>query len=224
MKNSCPYRQTTVSSQGRRGFTLTEIAIVLGIAGIILAAIWAAAASVSENNRIDQAAQEMQTVSQNLLTLYQGRPWPPTIPAGSTCPALPNITGNAISAGVIPKPLVTGACTATHAWGGNNFKISANAVGAPAGTFRVSFLNIPIDACIALLMRETNCDPTQSGCPIQILTDNGAVNAVIPNPLPVGTSVTGWQNTFNITVANNLCNLNGPEGGGNNSVEFDFKL
>jgi prepilin-type N-terminal cleavage/methylation domain-containing protein len=56
-----------------RGFTLTEIAIVLGIIGIILGAIWAAAAMVYENNRTKQAEQETLGVINNWKSIFGSR-------------------------------------------------------------------------------------------------------------------------------------------------------
>lgn len=56
-----------------RGFTLTEIAIVLGIIGIILGAIWAAAAMVYENNRTKQAREQSLAVINNWRSIYGSR-------------------------------------------------------------------------------------------------------------------------------------------------------
>ena len=53
-----------------RGFTLTEIAIVLGIIGFILGAIWAAAGMVYENNRSKQAATQMLSVVNNWKAVF----------------------------------------------------------------------------------------------------------------------------------------------------------
>lgn len=62
-----------VSRSISRGFTLTEIAIVLAIVGIILGAIWAAAAMVYENNRTKQAHEQMLTIINNWRSIYGSR-------------------------------------------------------------------------------------------------------------------------------------------------------
>ena len=49
----------------RRGFTLSELAIVIGIIGLILAAIWVAAASVSSSNKNQTAQQETAYIIAN---------------------------------------------------------------------------------------------------------------------------------------------------------------
>src|SRR5690349_11023145 len=59
-----------VRDEAKRGFTLTEIAIVLGIVGLILGAIWVAAAAVYNNLRTSKGTTELLTVVQNVRALY----------------------------------------------------------------------------------------------------------------------------------------------------------
>jgi prepilin-type N-terminal cleavage/methylation domain-containing protein len=53
-----------------RGFTLTEIAIVLGIIGLILGAIWVAAAAVYTNMRTSKTTTELLDIVQNMRAMY----------------------------------------------------------------------------------------------------------------------------------------------------------
>lgn len=62
------YRVTAV-----RGFTLTELAIVLGVAGIVLAGIWTAASMVYENNRVKTASTEVLQIVNNWRSVYTSR-------------------------------------------------------------------------------------------------------------------------------------------------------
>jgi prepilin-type N-terminal cleavage/methylation domain-containing protein len=57
-------------SRSRRGFTLTEIAIVLGIIGLILGAIWAAASAVYSNMRNSQAEQGVTATAQAVRSMF----------------------------------------------------------------------------------------------------------------------------------------------------------
>jgi prepilin-type N-terminal cleavage/methylation domain-containing protein len=84
------------SAQRKKGFTLTEIAIVLGIIGLILSAIWVAAAGVYNNQRVNQANTAVLQVLQAVRTLYAQQT---TITAGDQSQAL-------VNAGVIPTNLV----------------------------------------------------------------------------------------------------------------------
>lgn len=65
-----PIRQPL--AQRRRGFTLTEAAIVLGIVGLILGAIWVAAGSVYGNLRMRQASESLLVITQNVRQLMTG--------------------------------------------------------------------------------------------------------------------------------------------------------
>jgi prepilin-type N-terminal cleavage/methylation domain-containing protein len=60
-------------SSSRRGFTLTEIAVVLGIVGLILGAIWTAAAHVYQQKKVNQEVEEIQDIVQAVRSLYATR-------------------------------------------------------------------------------------------------------------------------------------------------------
>lgn len=57
----------------QRGFSLTEMAIVLGIVGVVIGGIWAAAAMVSRNRLIQQQKQDLTTIVEGMRTLYAGK-------------------------------------------------------------------------------------------------------------------------------------------------------
>jgi type II secretory pathway pseudopilin PulG len=126
--------------RARQGFTLMELAIVFGVMGTILSAIWWAAGNVKETQRDNDAVQELQSVTQGINDLM----------AGQTLPALPvacNATGNpinsltitcaVIAAQAIPNSYVsiTNTAQANTPWSTNNFQVYEMA----PKTFRVSF-------------------------------------------------------------------------------------
>lgn len=79
----------------RSGFSLIEAAIVLGIIGLVIGGIWAAAAAVQEKNRIATLAGQLVQVRANMCKLFKGH-----APAQM-------INSQIISAGVIPQGMLT---------------------------------------------------------------------------------------------------------------------
>ena len=87
--------------QRKKGFTLTEIAIVLGIIGLILGAIWSAAASVYNNQRIAHANTAVLQIAQGVRQLYANTSTIDAALAGT------DITALVTSAGMTPSDLGT---------------------------------------------------------------------------------------------------------------------
>jgi len=58
------------ASREERGFTLTEIAIVLGIIGLILGAIWAAASAVYSNIKVSDAERGITSTAQAVRSMF----------------------------------------------------------------------------------------------------------------------------------------------------------
>lgn len=116
------------------GFTLTEIAIVLGITGLIMSAIWAATSSFYQNYLTQQASNEITTIINGVLKMGG---WPNF--SGATGPTL-------VDSGIIPPQFVTNnssicgeVATAppcvTNPWGGSI------ALGVAAGSHFSSVAN-----------------------------------------------------------------------------------
>ena len=108
--------------EGRRGFTLTEIAIVLGVVGIILGAVWVAASSVYQNNRTARAAQQVAQIVAGFKTIYGSKP----INLGAV-----EITGLAINNNIIPPDAVPSGVNCADVTGSNS---SCYAVGPWTGS------------------------------------------------------------------------------------------
>jgi prepilin-type N-terminal cleavage/methylation domain-containing protein len=99
-------------SRPARGFTLTEMAIVLGVMGIILGAIWAAASQVYANKKTTAMLQDITMIVSNVRGLYPNGQIP-----GNGFQALAPML---INAGQIPSNMI-GSCTGTEwgaGWGG----------------------------------------------------------------------------------------------------------
>ena len=145
----------------KRGFTLTEIAIVLGIIGLILGAIWVAAGAVYQNLRISKAQTELLQIAQGVRSLYA------TQSVVDSAKDLDETTA-LIAAKVFPSDTISTATTgsgnnavtsttANGPWAGSSIKvISATQPSGIAGdSFGIIFVNIPAAACIAMTTGNT---------------------------------------------------------------------
>ncbi|MDX2027967.1 MAG: type 4 pilus major pilin, partial [Alphaproteobacteria bacterium] len=132
-----------------RGFTLTEIAIVLGIIGLILGAIWVAAAAVYSNMRTSKATTQLLQVTQAVRALYS------TSSVTGAGAGNVNITADLIRAGVFPNDTVDiTAGTVTNSFGGSIF-VSSSTITTGGDAFSVLFSGVPQSGCIAMLVANT---------------------------------------------------------------------
>jgi len=87
----------TPTSHPRRAFTLTEIAIVLGIIGVIVGAIWWGAYNVMQQRQVAQFGREIDTIVAKVDALYAANPGIFTFNHTCTCS-----NGGALGAGGVP--------------------------------------------------------------------------------------------------------------------------
>ncbi len=133
-------------ANGEQGFTLTEVAIVLGIIGLILGAIWVAAAAVYTNMRTSKTTTEMLSIVQNVRAMY-GTSGVVDPNADMNGFGVQNSTGlTYIQAGIFPTDTLNAvganATTAQDPWGGyinikaaQNLKISDKYMARGSFTF-----------------------------------------------------------------------------------------
>jgi len=132
----------------QRGFTLTEAAIVLGIVGLILGAIWVAAAAVYNNMRVGTTTtQILQTIS-SIRSLYDQSN---------------DLTGmtqvNLAAANAVPRDMLANTASGVlrDVWGTTyNDGVTGLIQAVTSNTeIQVKFTAVPQDACIALASRIT---------------------------------------------------------------------
>lgn len=168
--------------KSRSGFTLTELAIVLGVVGAIIAGIWVAASAVRQKNATTEAAREIgyivnriQSIAAiNITNLYVAKD------AGCSG-GVSVISGNSLTAnttaGVFPQEMISGTDAApiiSSPWGQGDVNLVINAQsnscsinsgntgpGSPgyhpatvtyAGTFTLTYLSMPVSACEQILL------------------------------------------------------------------------
>lgn len=188
------------SGQSRKGFTLTEAAIVLGIVGLILGAIWVAAAAVYNNLRVNRTNQQLLQIVQTVRSMHATQQ---TIAAASTA--------QWIQAGVFPRDLVNAAGTDTiNQWNG-----PIAVVAAATGTaFQVSFGLVPRAACVDMLVKNTG-----QGRDTGLSGAGASTTAVSSGTLITGlTNITATSNGLSVIDATSAC------ANDTNTVAFTFNL
>jgi type II secretory pathway pseudopilin PulG len=144
----------------RRAFTLTEIAIVLGVMGMILGAIWGAASTVYANKKTTSALQDILAIVANVRGLYTNG----QIPGGAQILSAP-----LLNSGQIPSNMI-GSC-AGSAWGavyggtagcifdpwGTQIVVGSQegwwGVPAKSNAFEIDFYNLTNAQCAAFAMQ-----------------------------------------------------------------------
>ena len=216
-----------------RGYTLTELSIVMVVAGIVLAAVWTSGGGVKNSQRNNDALTELQTVVQNILAVMQGQTF-------TAIPILTDATVAQIAAGSIPSVYQSGGLAINPWRGGGSFVVWENPIATPSGIFRISFYDVSQSGCISLLLQATSCQGGQSGCPTQVGTGGFKAPFAAPAPgntcnvdqtncptavAPIIVAGTGWTG-MTVAAASALCSaaVNTYPAGANNSVEFDYSL
>jgi prepilin-type N-terminal cleavage/methylation domain-containing protein len=132
------------ASRRRKGFTLTEIAIVLGIIGLILGAIWVAASAVFGNQRLAKANTEILQIVQGARTLYATSSV--TGEANGTA-----LTASLVNANVFPSDLVSGT-TGLTPWGGTTrLNVYSQTASVTGDAILIELTNLSTAACVGLL-------------------------------------------------------------------------
>ena len=134
-----------------RGFTLTETVIVLGVVGLIFAAIWATASVVRQRQPILDTVQIITDIATNVRGVYTGFPNAPM-------PAINDDVAAQVATNLFPSSIVNEAKDNTvNAWGGQ-FLLRFPLV--PRYGFSVQVTLPPtleasdrLDACLGLITR-----------------------------------------------------------------------
>jgi prepilin-type N-terminal cleavage/methylation domain-containing protein len=208
-----------------RGFTLTELAIVLLIVSFVIGAIWVAAEPTWDNYRASRAAQQVTKITQNIREYYmnaQKLPWA----SGA------DITKRLDQLSLFPDEMRRnptfgpGGTPIDHPFNGTlvsgappaNGSFHAESVTCTNGTpltstcFRLRMLGLEQGACMRLLeaipVNDADLGIVGVGTQNMVTFENKAASMTsVPSPVVASTART-W------------CN----QTGANNEVDWDFKL
>lgn len=122
----------------RQGFTLTELALAIVIAGIVMGGVWAAVSAVRMNANIEKTAENMAMTIQNLRAFYKGQTVFNKAPDTE-------ITDKLRDAHVIPASMISPATNLPITPWDTKIRFY---VGGTTDTFRISFeAKLPEEAC-----------------------------------------------------------------------------
>jgi len=159
----------------KKGFSLIEAAIVLGIVGLVIGGIWVAASAVQTNLRESTASQGILQIVQNVRNLYYGQ----TVGATTTGTGL---EATLVAAGVFPGDMLQGS-TPKNPWNGT---LQVNISDTTNGYFQVYFPTIPQGSCIELISQNTNI---ASGIGlVNIIVDDGTAATISTFPISPATA------------------------------------
>ncbi|MDR3424115.1 MAG: hypothetical protein P4M13_03420 [Alphaproteobacteria bacterium] len=184
-----------------RGFTLTELAIVFGAMGAIIAAIWVAAGTVSDNNKAYLTAQQIGRVTQNIREYYMNAQGiPPAACSGA------DVTAALDTNGLFPAEMRSGtvgvinSAYATSATG--SFRVKGPSCPGTSSRFWIVLTNLTPAACARLLFSGINYQDQSMG----ITAVCGASETSTTTPCYSGTAGTGTTGGwFNIKCLNGVC-------------------
>lgn len=152
---------TSLSRHGskRRGFSLIELLLVLGVLALLLVAAFVVYPQVSHANRVNKELSNLSNIQANMRSMFAT--------VGTAYTKIPSATATATlnSARIFPSGMNGGIYTGSdikHAWSGGVtlHATTASHAGLPAGrAFTINYLEVPSQACVDLVTRASPTFP-----------------------------------------------------------------
>jgi len=123
----------------QRGASLLEAIAYLGVAAIVVLAAVSLLQNAFGSARSNQTTEELTGLRTNVRKMYAGQPYNDA-----------SMLANMIAAKAIPGTLTVSGNTINNTWGGTVTPASGN-----AGTFTITYTNMPQDVCMNVVSGAT---------------------------------------------------------------------
>lgn len=165
------------------GFSIVELAIVLGVAGVVMGGVWVTIQKGSIQARTKQAVMQIITLNRNIRNFYQKQAC-----IAATGDRTADLMPPNANPTVIPRDMLV-AGGAVHPWDQPFFVLRVGAAGCgAAGSFQYTlrYQGLPPDVCIAFVTRAAS--PGESARGLAGASINAVALATLP---PNPTAITG---------------------------------
>lgn len=166
-----------IKSRRTRGLTLMEVAMVLAIIGIVIAAALIYFSQANTSQKQTQALGQLAQIRQSVRSLYSGQ---------SNYSGL--VTASIATSQSLPASMVNGN-TIKHAFGGLVTIESTTASGGADSGYAVTFAQIPQDACKQMLTKDLGRDLYSAGASSTLTQPN--------LPFTLAQATTSCASTYN---------------------------
>jgi len=201
------FRKRSLGGWARRGFSLIEFAIVLGIMGSVLGAMWGVVSIVNENVKRGEMSEQMIAMVSNVRSFYMGRA---RVADGAALSDADSVTDYLLRQGILLPEQIRSRTAATwvadHPWGATGASGAVLAHGgigvsgfSVAGTdvstnaFLIELRGLKYASCVALATKLSGPNPMGL---IEVHINNTLTSPVTPDSAAVSCEDLPAENTL----------------------------
>ncbi len=204
-----------IHASRRLGITIIEATVVLGIAGMLTAGVWAAAATAMDNYKKAEAAKQATLVIQNTRGVYQQR---------TSFTGLNN--AYAIKAGIFPVGMADATTNLVQNIYSGSVNLNVNA--SDASIANLAFSGLPSYACTSFVLALAGGNATSSSGAVKSKLNRGYEIVSVSKG---SNSPSGQTGNFSILLpvinpatAATACSASSDQSGGNATLTVNFRL
>lgn len=142
-------KMTKLNYKSAKGFSLLELLLVVAVGAILILSGLAIYRNITNSTQTNDAVRLLNVIKQEVIRVYQGQPTYGTDDFEAMLINMDAIPASSLEGSNIVTPFVSGSDSVS--------------VTGQGETFRVSFNNVPQDACIRLFTSFTPDDKEFSG-------------------------------------------------------------